>query len=168
MNAHSSIPPFGGGKASARGYQVLFHADTINHCPGCHGVNWLVGRITAECARCGTALPLAEAASMGLDPVGHKQVALHLVAGGKPYRERRSDKRQPADGCVLTLHIDGAPRAFAIEDISAGGLKGEAIEEVFSSKEMLVELEDGSVHPVEVRWRTGGFIGLAFINPGQR
>jgi hypothetical protein len=31
------------------------------HCPGCSHSNWLVGRITAECAFCGTALPRAEA-----------------------------------------------------------------------------------------------------------
>lgn len=30
-----------------------------NLCPGCHSTHWLVGRITAECAHCGTALPIA-------------------------------------------------------------------------------------------------------------
>ncbi len=163
MNAQSSVPPFGRARASARGYQVLFHTDTVNRCPGCHGTNWLVGRITAECARCGTALPLAEAASMGLDPFGHREVALHLVAGGKPWRERRRDAREGAGGRVLTLHIDGAPRAFAIEDISPGGVKGEAIEDVFNSKQLMVELEDGTRMAAEVRWRSGGFIGLAFV-----
>lgn len=167
MNAYASVPPYGRSKASARGYQVLFHADGVNRCPGCHGTNWLVGRITAECARCGTALPLAEAATMGLDPFGHKQVALHLVTKGKPWRERRDEERQAAAGRVLTLHIDGAPRAFAIEDISAGGVKGEAIEDVFNSKELMVELEDGTTLAAEVRWRSGGFIGLAFVDPGK-
>jgi hypothetical protein len=112
----------------ARGYQVLFRADQTNHCPGCNGTNWYVGRVTAECGRCGTALPLAEAAATGLDPVGNKRVALHLVEGGKPYRERRRAKREPADGRVLALHIDGHPRAFAIEDISDGGVKGAKVE----------------------------------------
>lgn len=163
MNAHSSIPQGGRFAASARGYQVLFHADTLNRCPGCHGTNWLVGRITAECARCGTALPLAEAAQMGLDPFGHKSVALHMVKGGRPYRERRSAKRKRASGRVLTLHIDGAPRAFAIKDISEGGVKGEVIEEVFNCRMLVVELEDGTLHHAEVRWRSGGFIGLAFV-----
>lgn len=163
MNAFSS--GFGRSGASARGYQVLFHTDGVNHCPGCHGTNWLVGRITAECARCGTALPLAEAAQMGLDPVGHKPVALHLVEGGKPWRERRKHPREPAHGRVLTLHIDGAPRAFAIEDISDGGLKGAALEEVFNSRYLAVEFEDGTMHPAELRWRSGGFIGLEFVKP---
>lgn len=165
MNAHSSVPGgrHGAASPSARGYQVLYHAGAVNHCPGCHGSNWLVGRVTAECAQCGTALPLVEAAQMGLDPVGHKPVALHLVNGGKPWRERRKHPREPAHGRVLTLHIDGKARAFAIEDISAGGVKGEAIEEVFNSHHLLVELEDGARHPAEVRWRSGGFIGLAFV-----
>lgn len=30
-----------------------------NLCPGCHSTHWHVGRITAECAHCGTALPIA-------------------------------------------------------------------------------------------------------------
>ncbi|MFM5885619.1 MAG: PilZ domain-containing protein [Novosphingobium sp.] len=169
MNART---PFAGARRaaagpSARGYQVLFHADTVNHCPGCAGTNWLVGRITAECARCGTALPLAEAARMGLDPVGHKQVALHLLEGGKPWRERRKSPREATDGRVLTLHVDGAPRAFAIHDISDGGLRGAALEEVFKGRQLIVELEDGTLHPAELRWRSGDFIGLAFIKPAQ-
>ncbi|MDE2436074.1 MAG: hypothetical protein KGM49_07440 [Sphingomonadales bacterium] len=154
-------------RPSARGYQVLYHSDAVNHCPGCGGVNWHVGRITAECGRCGTALPLAEAVQMGLDPVGHKPVALHLVKGGKPWRERRKHPREPASGRVVTLHIDGAPRAFAIEDISEGGVKGATIDEVFSSHQLIVELEDGTLHPAELRWRSGGFIGLAFVEPGS-
>lgn len=30
-----------------------------NLCPGCHGTHWHVGRTMAECATCGTALPIA-------------------------------------------------------------------------------------------------------------
>ncbi len=29
-----------------------------NPCPGCGQSHWMVGRLTAECAFCGTALPL--------------------------------------------------------------------------------------------------------------
>ncbi len=151
----------------ARAYQVLFRADQVNHCPGCNGTNWYIGRVTAECGRCGTALPLAEAAATGLDPVGHKRVALHLVEGGKPYRERRREKREPALGRVLTLHIDGAPRAFAIEDISGGGVKGAKVEGLANGRKLIVELEDGTLLPAELRWSSGGFIGLAFLEPGQ-
>jgi hypothetical protein len=32
-----------------------------NHCPGCGKSHWMIGRLTAECAFCGTALPLIAA-----------------------------------------------------------------------------------------------------------
>jgi len=41
------------------GYRLSYRADDVNRCPGCGGSNWLVGRITAECAFCGSALPIA-------------------------------------------------------------------------------------------------------------
>jgi hypothetical protein len=167
LSAAASVP--GGRKAHnlvARGYQVLFRVGEVNHCPGCNGTNWYVGRVTAECGRCGTALPLAEAAATGLDPVGHKQVALHLVEGGKPYREQRREKRKPAEGRVLALHIDGAPRAFSIADISEGGVKGAKVQGLANGRQLLIELEDGTLLPAELRWSSGGFIGLAFTEPG--
>src|SRR3546814_1132961 len=40
------------------GYRVAFHADEVNHCPGCGGTQWLVGRLVAECAFCAAAVPL--------------------------------------------------------------------------------------------------------------
>lgn len=42
-----------------RGYAVHYHAGEPNRCPGCGRSNWLVGRFSAECAFCATALPLA-------------------------------------------------------------------------------------------------------------
>jgi hypothetical protein len=42
-----------------RGYQPLYHQGKPNHCPGCSHSWWLVGRASAECWNCGTALPLA-------------------------------------------------------------------------------------------------------------
>jgi hypothetical protein len=44
------------------GYTLLYHKGETNHCPGCGGTHWMVGRSSAECARCDTALPLAEQA----------------------------------------------------------------------------------------------------------
>lgn len=41
-----------------RGYHILYRANEQNHCPGCGRSHWIVGRATAECAFCGTALPL--------------------------------------------------------------------------------------------------------------
>lgn len=49
-------PPF---DPERRGLAVLYRPGEANHCPGCGGRNWHVGRQTAECARCATALPLA-------------------------------------------------------------------------------------------------------------
>ena len=45
----------------ARGYVLTYRPGQSNPCPGCGGVQWHVGRQTAECAYCATALPLADA-----------------------------------------------------------------------------------------------------------
>lgn len=41
------------------GYRPSFDADAANPCPGCGKSHWIVGRLTAECAFCATALPIA-------------------------------------------------------------------------------------------------------------
>jgi hypothetical protein len=43
------------------GYRITYRPDHINHCPGCGRSHWYVGRITAECGFCGTAIPLQDA-----------------------------------------------------------------------------------------------------------
>ncbi|MEP7130230.1 MAG: hypothetical protein ABI770_03790 [Sphingomicrobium sp.] len=48
-------------KPHERGYFAVSREHEINHCPGCGRTQWIVGRISAECAFCSTALPLAEA-----------------------------------------------------------------------------------------------------------
>jgi hypothetical protein len=45
-----------------RGYHMLYRWDQVNHCPGCSHAHWYIGRQTAECGFCGTALPLADSA----------------------------------------------------------------------------------------------------------
>jgi hypothetical protein len=42
------------------GFRPSFRLDQANPCPGCGKSNWYVGRATAECAFCGSALPIAE------------------------------------------------------------------------------------------------------------
>jgi hypothetical protein len=42
-----------------RGYRLVYRAGEVNHCPGCGRSQWYVGRLTAECAFCATAIPLA-------------------------------------------------------------------------------------------------------------
>jgi hypothetical protein len=58
-----------GGTAPLKGFQIVYHAGESNHCPGCDRQHWLVGRITAECSFCGTALPLGNSVhGYGADP----------------------------------------------------------------------------------------------------
>jgi len=61
-----------------RGYHAVYREHETNHCPGCGRTHWLIGRVSAECAFCNTALPLAEA-SMRNGPVEiqHKNRHLH-------------------------------------------------------------------------------------------
>lgn len=51
-----------------RGYQPLYHLDIVNRCPGCGHSHWHIGRFSAECAHCETALPLAMVASQPMSP----------------------------------------------------------------------------------------------------
>lgn len=44
-----------------RGYHAVYREQQVNHCPGCGRTHWIIGRVSAECAFCTTALPLAEA-----------------------------------------------------------------------------------------------------------
>jgi hypothetical protein len=48
-----------------RGYHVVYRDNHVNHCPGCGRSHWYVGRLSAECGFCGTALSRVEALSMG-------------------------------------------------------------------------------------------------------
>ena len=51
-----------------RGYHAVYHDGEVNHCPGCGRTHWIIGRLSAECAFCATALPLKEASSRGPAP----------------------------------------------------------------------------------------------------
>jgi len=48
-----------------RGYHVVYRPHEPNHCPGCGKSQWIVGRTTAECAFCATAMPLADPGTTG-------------------------------------------------------------------------------------------------------
>ena len=48
-------------KPYERGYHAVYREHEVNHCPGCGRTHWIIGRVSAECAFCTTALPLAEA-----------------------------------------------------------------------------------------------------------
>jgi hypothetical protein len=51
-----------------RGYHAVYRDNEVNHCPGCGRTHWLVGRRSAECAFCATALPLADSGQFSEAP----------------------------------------------------------------------------------------------------
>lgn len=57
LNGHSTFPH----DPMIRGYQAIYRENELNRCPGCGRTHWYVGRSSAECAFCATALPLQEA-----------------------------------------------------------------------------------------------------------
>ena len=70
MIANNSLIGFSAGQPGAsRGSLPLYHGDTVNHCPGCGRTHWNIGRATAECAFCDTALPLAASMSRPNKPM---------------------------------------------------------------------------------------------------
>lgn len=48
-----------------RGYHAVYRPGEANRCPGCGRTHWIIGRLSAECAFCATALPLAETGMTG-------------------------------------------------------------------------------------------------------
>ena len=147
----------------ARGYRVLFHRGETNRCPGCGRSQWLVGRTTAECAVCETALPLAEAEHGGFSPLMQKAVALRVIDAATAHPQRRSEERTPGNGRVLALHVDGSVHPFALHNISAGGVRGDAEIDIAGAGALAVELEDGTLLPAELKWTDGTVAGMAFL-----
>ena len=43
-----------------RGSGIVYRENHANHCPGCGRSQWYVGRVSAECGFCATALPLSD------------------------------------------------------------------------------------------------------------
>ncbi len=58
--------PMHGDQFRHHGYLPLYHSGEINRCPGCLRSHWFIGRSTAECAFCGTALPLEHTGLEGI------------------------------------------------------------------------------------------------------
>ena len=156
---------FGSGLA-ARGHHVVYRANETNRCPGCGRANWFVGRITAECNFCGTAIALADA---------------HLWADGKvepskfcspssteqEWEERRQHRRIKAVGRTLQLLVDGSPHSFALQNLSAGGAMGRDPIGLSPGMALEVRFEGGIVVPAVVKWVEGEFVGVAFCNADE-
>jgi hypothetical protein len=144
-----------------RGHHIVYRSNTLNQCPGCGRSQWYVGRISAECGYCATAVPLAEAR---LDrPLPGVEGSLAKIA--VQLREKRQFARVAGDGRKLQLLIDGSPTSFALENISAGGAMGETAVGLTPGTEVLVRFEGDVLVPATVRWSDDGMVGLAFASP---
>jgi hypothetical protein len=161
---------------SARGHHVVYRANESNRCPGCGRAQWYVGRITAECGFCGTAVALAEAKWAGASGSGGAAaIAEKLKVAGEArdaalseearWAERRQHERISSGGRTLQLLIDGSPHAFAIQNISAGGLMGADPIGLEPHTKVQVRFEGGILVPAEVKWIEGPLTGLAFTSP---
>lgn len=62
------------------GYKVAYRPHETNHCPGCGNSQWMIGRMTAECAFCATALPLIAGASTGISALRRPAYVVPLAA----------------------------------------------------------------------------------------
>jgi len=139
-----------------RGHHIVYRADTSNHCPGCGRSHWYVGRVSAECGFCGTAVPLAEAR---FDEAGPARPKASSVA------DQRRHERLPAKGRNLQLLIDGSPTQFALHNISEGGAMGDGATDLGPGMEVYVRFEGGILVPAVVKWSEDGLVGLAFTTP---
>jgi hypothetical protein len=145
---------------TARGHHVVYRANEVNRCPGCGHAQWLLGRVTAECGLCGTAVPLAEAQWSG--GAYSPPLAFEEEADGA---ERRRHERIETGDRRLQLLIDGSPQSFALRDISAGGVKGDGAAGLTPGDSVQVRFEGGILVPAVVRWVEGELMGLAFSSP---
>lgn len=148
-----------------RGYQVLFRPNESNHCPGCGRAQWLVGRITAECVFCGCALPLAEAhwgeSGASAKRLPNSRAAIESI----DWSERRTHERLPGEGRIVKLLVDGSPQAFAIHNLSAGGVMVGSPAELVIANTVEVVAKGGEIVPATVRWIGNDHTGLQFAKP---
>ena len=139
-----------------RGHHIVYRVNAENHCPGCGRSQWYIGRISAECGFCGTAVPLAEAR---FDDNAPQAGRARKPAGTA---DQRRHERMPANGRKLQLLIDGSPTSFALQNISEGGAMGNGPDSLAPGTSVHVRFEGGLLVPATVKWAEDGLIGLAF------
>ncbi len=141
-----------------RGHHIVYRANEPNHCPGCGRSQWYIGRLSAECGFCGTAIALAETA---------RQEASSMVSrrnvSSSP--DQRRFPRVPAKRRKLKLLIDGSPTSFAIHNVSEGGVMGDHVSDLSPGAKVHVRFEGGVLVPAVVKWTQNGHVGLAFTDP---
>lgn len=148
-----------GAELAGRGHHVVYRAEETNRCPGCGRAQWHVGRQTAECAFCGTAIALAEANWVGS---ARPAAPAGVPAGVGEEANRRRHERVPVTDRTLQLLIDDCPHEFAIQNLSAGGLMGDSPARLEAGDSVQVRFEGGLLVPATVKWSADGLIGLAF------
>jgi len=141
-----------------RGHHIVYRANESNHCPGCGRCHWYIGRFSAECGFCGTAVPLAEARH---DDAPVAKPRKNTVSAA----DQRRHPRMTAKGRKLQLLINGSPSKFALQNISEGGAMGENVASLAPGAKVLVRFEGGILVPAVIKWAEDGMIGLAFITP---
>ena len=141
-----------------RGHHIVYRANSSNHCPGCGRSHWYIGRVSAECGFCGTAIPLAEARRDEVITPGPRPSSISSP-------DERKHQRMPAKGRKLQLLIDGSPTSFALENISEGGAMGENPAKLKPGAKVDVRFEGGVLVPAVVKWTEDGLVGLAFSSP---
>ena len=142
-----------------RGHHIVYRVNESNHCPGCGRTHWYIGRVSAECGFCGTAVPLAEARHDDAPVTAPRRNNVISAA------EQRLHPRMSAKGRKLQLLVDGSPANFALQNISEGGAMGDNVAKLAPGAKVHVRFEGGILVPAIVKWAEDGMIGLAFISP---
>lgn len=150
-----AAPSFAAGLAK-RGHHIIYRANESNHCPGCGRSHWYIGRVSAECGFCGTAVPLAETSVVEAVPAPRR---------ARASADQRRFPRLPAKDRKLQLLINGSPKKFALHNISEGGVMGDALPELVPGAKVHVRFEGGILVPAVVKWADNGLVGLAFVDP---
>src|SRR3954465_7530393 len=120
-----------------RGHHIVYRANESNHCPGCGRSHWYIGRVSAECGFCGTAVPLAEASVQESAPPAKRPRNVAHTA------DQRRFPRMPAKDRKLQLLIDGSPAKFALHNISEGGVMGDGPPDLTPGAKVHVRFEGG-------------------------
>ncbi|HET7606125.1 MAG TPA: PilZ domain-containing protein [Sphingomicrobium sp.] len=141
-----------------RGHHIVYRANSSNHCPGCGRSHWYIGRVSAECGFCGTAIPLAEARHDETVAPVRRRPAVRSA-------DQRRHPRVAAKDRKLQLLIDGSPSSFALHNISEGGAMGDNVADLPPGARVHVRFEGGIVVPAVVKWAEDGLVGLAFDAP---
>jgi hypothetical protein len=151
-------PSFAAGLAK-RGHHIVYRVNEANHCPGCGRSQWYIGRVSAECGFCGSAVPLAETSRQESVPRARP------LRNASPSADQRQFPRMSAKGRKLKLLVDGSPSNFAIHNISEGGVMGDHHSDLAPGAKVHVRFEGGILVPAIVKWTDNGLVGLAFIDP---